>query len=170
MTMINDILTRIFLRSCDSIKRTLRFQGAGHNRGATYNQYSRFYWNDPQREIHRNSSRTIISAPGKDVPNWLSWFNSEPPRLWGDSQYNNGIIHWTDIALMTTRKPSTFKNRNKLKRDTTAQPRRLYNIASKSNAHQEVTEDDLMEITAATTELKEWGTCDLRPEVDVMRV
>ncbi len=140
MTAINDILTRIFLRSCDLDKEDFEEIPGRYfyNRGATYNQYLTLLERDPQ-QIHRNCHRPMsVQSQGKDVLNLVERFNNEPPRFLA-RKYNGIKFTRIDIVLMTTRKLFHFqKSKNKLKRGHYRSIKKTYNIGSKSNVHQEV--------------------------------
>ena len=113
-----------------------------YNCGATYNQYVNLYWNDPTKEIHRNSSRTMnIQFTGQGCTELVERFNNEPVEVFRAILKYNNKIKFTriDIALDDNEETVPFsKIENKLKRGHYRSIKKSYNIVSKSNVHQEV--------------------------------
>lgn len=113
-----------------------------YNCGATYNQYVNLYWNDPTKEIHRNSSRTMnVQFTGQGCTELVERFNNEPVEVFKAILKYNNKIKFTriDIALDDNENTVPFsKIENKLKRGHYRSIKRSYNIVSKSNVHQEV--------------------------------
>lgn len=113
-----------------------------YNCGATYNQYVNLYWNDPRRDIHRNSSRTMnVQFTGQGCTELVERFNNEPLEVFkAILEYNNEIkFTRIDIALDDNEETVPFsKIENKLKNGHYRSIKKTYNIVSKSNVHQEV--------------------------------
>lgn len=113
-----------------------------YNCGATYNQYVNLYWNDPTKEIHRNSSRTMnVQFTGQGCTELVERFNNEPVEVFRAILKYNNKIKFTriDIALDDNEETVPFsKIENKLKRGHYRSIKKSYNIVSKSNVHQEV--------------------------------
>lgn len=113
-----------------------------YNSGKTHNQYLNVYWNDPQKEIHRNSSRTMnIQFTGQGCTELVERFNNEPLEVFKAILKYNNEIKFTriDIALDDNEETVPFsKIENKLKRGHYRSIKKTYNIVSKSNVHQEV--------------------------------
>ena len=113
-----------------------------YNSGKTYNQYLNVYWNDPQKEIHRNSSRTMnIQFTGQGCTELVERFNNEPLEVFKAILGYNNEIKFTriDIALDDNEETVPFsKIENKLKNGHYRSIKKTYNIVSKSNVHQEV--------------------------------
>ena len=113
-----------------------------YNSGKTYNQYLNVYWNDPQKEIHRNSSRTMnVQFTGQGCTELVERFNNEPLEVFKAIREYNNEIKFTriDIALDDNEETVPFsKIENKLKRGHYRSIKKTYNIVSKSNVHQEV--------------------------------
>lgn len=113
-----------------------------YNCGATYNQYLNLYWNDPQREIHRNSSRTMsVQFTGQGCTELVERFDNEPIEVFKAILKYNNAIKFTriDIALDDNEETVPLsKIENKLKRGHYRSIKKTYNIVSKSNVHQEV--------------------------------
>lgn len=113
-----------------------------YNSGKTYNQYLNVYWNDPQKEIHRNSSRTMnIQFTGQGCTELVERFNNEPLEVFKAIREYNNEIKFTriDIALDDNEETVPFsKIENKLKNGHYRSIKKTYNIVSKSNVHQEV--------------------------------
>lgn len=113
-----------------------------YNSGKTYNQYLNVYWNDPKKEIHRNSSRTMnVQFTGQGCTELVERFNNEPLEVFKAIREYNNEIKFTriDIALDDNEETVPFsKIENKLKRGHYRSIKKTYNIVSKSNVHQEV--------------------------------
>lgn len=113
-----------------------------YNSGKTYNQYLNVYWNDPKKEIHRNSSRTMnVQFTGQGCTELVERFNNEPLEVFKAILKYNNEIKFTriDIALDDNEETVPFsKIENKLKRGHYRSIKKTYNIVSKSNVHQEV--------------------------------
>lgn len=113
-----------------------------YNSGKTYNQYLNVYWNDPQKEIHRNSSRTMnVQFTGQGCTELVERFNNEPLEVFKAIREYNNEIKFTriDIALDDNEETVPFsKIENKLKNGHYRSIKKTYNIVSKSNVHQEV--------------------------------
>lgn len=113
-----------------------------YNSGKTYNQYLNVYWNDPKKEIHRNSSRTMnVQFTGQGCTELVERFNNEPLEVFKAIREYNNEIKFTriDIALDDNEETVPFsKIENKLKCGHYRSIKKTYNIVSKSNVHQEV--------------------------------
>lgn len=113
-----------------------------YNSGKTYNQYLNVYWNDPKKEIHRNSSRTMnVQFTGQGCTELVERFNNEPLEVFKAIREYNNEIKFTriDIALDDNEETVPFsKIENKLKNGHYRSIKKTYNIVSKSNVHQEV--------------------------------
>lgn len=113
-----------------------------YNSGKTYNQYLNVYWNDPKKEIHRNSSRTMnVQFTGQGCTELVERFNNEPLEVFKAILKYNNEIKFTriDIALDDNEETVPFsKIENKLKNGHYRSIKKTYNIVSKSNVHQEV--------------------------------
>lgn len=113
-----------------------------YNSGKTYNQYLNVYWNDPKKEIHRNSSRTMnVQFTGQGCTELVERFNNEPLEVFKAIREYNNEIKFTriDIALDDNEETVPFsKIENKLKKGHYRSIKKTYNIVSKSNVHQEV--------------------------------
>ena len=113
-----------------------------YNRGATCNQYVNLYWNDPRRDIHRNSSRTMnVQFTGQGCTELVERFNNKPIEVFKAILNYNNEIKFTriDIALDDNEETVPFsKIENKLKNGHYRSIKKTYNIVSKSNVHQEV--------------------------------
>lgn len=113
-----------------------------YNSGKTYNQYLNIYWNDPTKEIHRNSSRTMnVQFTGQGCIELVERFNNKPIEVFKAIRKYNNEIKFTriDIALDDNEETVPFsKIENKLKNGHYRSIKKTYNIVSKSNVHQEV--------------------------------
>ncbi len=128
MTAINDILTNIL--------EALRFDKEDfeeipgryfYNRGATYNQYLNLYWNDPQREIHRNSSQYDISAiHERGCTELVERFNNNQSGFRRFTNITTELSSLELMSLLTTRETVPLsKNRTAKTRTLPLNQRRL---------------------------------------------